>query len=118
VVGAKTTLDRLTSLRAAAALGVFMVHLSQYDVWRLPLNLSSEGYVGVGFFFTLSGFILVIAAPAGDSARAFYRRRFARIYRGYLTMVIVALVVPVVAASRGPLEVRLGHPDAIVVSCE
>jgi peptidoglycan/LPS O-acetylase OafA/YrhL len=95
-----------------------MVHLSQYDVWRLPLNLSSEGYVGVGFFFTLSGFILVIAAPAGDSARAFYRRRFARIYRAYLTMVIVVLVVPVVAASRGPLEVRLGHPDAIVVSCE
>lgn len=105
MVGAKTTLDRLTSLRAAAALGVFMVHLSQYDVWRLPLNLSSEGYVGVGFFFTLSGFILVIAAPASDSPRAFYRRRFARIYPAYPTMVIVALVVPVVAASRGPLEV-------------
>ncbi|HEY1776772.1 MAG TPA: acyltransferase [Solirubrobacteraceae bacterium] len=103
-MGTRTTLDRLTSLRAAAALGVFLVHLSQYDVWRLPLNLSSEGYVGVGFFFTLSGFILVIAAPASDRPRAFYRRRFARIYPAYLTMVIVALVVPVVAASRGPLE--------------
>jgi len=105
VLGAKTRLDRLTSLRAAAALGVFMVHLSQLDVWRLPANLSSEGYVGVGFFFILSGFILVIAAPANDSPRAFYRRRFARIYPAYLVMVLVALVVPVVTGSRGPLEV-------------
>jgi peptidoglycan/LPS O-acetylase OafA/YrhL len=98
-------LNRLTSLRAAAAVGVFLVHLRQYNVWQLPANLSANGYTGVGFFYILSGFILVMASPANDRVAAFYRRRFARVYPSSFVMVFVALAVPVVADSRGPWEI-------------
>jgi peptidoglycan/LPS O-acetylase OafA/YrhL len=96
----RLTLNHLTSLRAAAALAVFFFHLRQYGQWQLPLHQATNGYAGVGFFFVLSGFILVISTPAGDTAPRFYRRRFARIYPAYFVMTLVAVAMPVVAVSR------------------
>jgi peptidoglycan/LPS O-acetylase OafA/YrhL len=48
-------------------------------------ELSSIGYVGVSFFFVLSGFILVYTCQ-GESVNAlkFWRTRFARIYPAYV----------------------------------
>lgn len=87
-------LDSLTGLRAVAALVVFLSHAR----WLVPnleiasvegheLNvrmLVQQGNVGVSFFFLLSGFVLAWAHRSGGPARAFYGRRFARIYPNQL----------------------------------
>jgi peptidoglycan/LPS O-acetylase OafA/YrhL len=94
------TLDRLTSLRALAALSVFAYHLGHLHVWQ-PARAAAFGYLGVSFFFVLSGFILVWSASPRDTAWRFYRRRFARIYPAYVATLVVACVVPTVAVYRG-----------------
>lgn len=72
-------LRRLTSLRWFAALAVFVNHFGNRLGWRDPI-FPTLGYAGVGLFFVLSGVVLTWSSPDGDTARAFYRRRFARIY--------------------------------------
>jgi peptidoglycan/LPS O-acetylase OafA/YrhL len=48
-------------------------------------ELSSVGYVGVSFFFVLSGFILVYTCQGKSvNVMKFWRTRFARIYPAYL----------------------------------
>jgi peptidoglycan/LPS O-acetylase OafA/YrhL len=55
-------------------------------------RLASLGYLGVSFFFVLSGFILVYTYSGRDfTARDFWHARFARIYPAYATSLIVAL---------------------------
>ena len=58
-------LPRLTSLRAFAALAVFVFHLHAEDVASLPWGIARIGGTGVAFFFVLSGFVL-----AGHAAGA------------------------------------------------
>lgn len=54
----KTKLDQLTGLRYFAALLVFLSH-SNWDGSNLHLaKIFESGYVGVSFFFLLSGFVL------------------------------------------------------------
>jgi peptidoglycan/LPS O-acetylase OafA/YrhL len=78
----------LTSLRFFAALHVFVFHMYAMKIASgtgLARQISSIGYVGVSFFFVLSGFILVYTyADRQISAREFWRARFARIYPAYL----------------------------------
>ncbi|HEY1265582.1 MAG TPA: acyltransferase [Terriglobales bacterium] len=86
-------LPALTSLRFFAALHVvifhlFSMHLTQGPGWYR--KLSSIGYVGVGLFFVLSGFILVYTyAGRGTRPLEFWRARFARIYPAYLFSLLV-----------------------------
>ena len=56
----------LTSLRFVFAFMVFMLHICNSDIaasfdkpsqW-LAVNVFKEGYIGVGFFFMLIGFIM------------------------------------------------------------
>lgn len=98
--GRRISLDRLTSLRALAALAVFAYHVGQYNVWS-PAKLAGFGYAGVAFFFTLSGFVLVWSARPDDTAGRFFQRRFARIYPSYLAVLLIACIVPRVAVYRG-----------------
>lgn len=77
-------LPALTSLRFFAALAVVFFHLHALHITSGQAwfhKLSSLGYVGVSFFFVLSGFILVYTY-AGHTWKAsvFWRARFARIY--------------------------------------
>jgi peptidoglycan/LPS O-acetylase OafA/YrhL len=95
-------LDRLTAARALAALAVFGFHLERWDVLDLPL--AGVGYVGVGFFFLLSGFVLTWGTRADVGALTFYRRRFARIWPSHVVMLLAAAVVPVVAVGDGWLR--------------
>ena len=50
----------LTSLRFVFAFMVFLKHISSdYNNKKwISVNIFAEGYIGVGFFFMLSGFIL------------------------------------------------------------
>lgn len=73
----------LTSLRFVAALAVFCWHVG----W---LRTYQTGYVGVSFFFVLSGFILTYAYQGRftrlrrNPVLGFYRSRLARIYPVYV----------------------------------
>ncbi len=98
-----TALPRLTSLRVFAALVVVAFHLSVWEVLHLP-GLAAVGYVGVGFFFILSGLVLAWGTSPGLPARTFLRRRFARVWPSHAVMFAVIAVVPVVAVARGWAE--------------
>ncbi|SDP69497.1 Peptidoglycan/LPS O-acetylase OafA/YrhL, contains acyltransferase and SGNH-hydrolase domains [Klenkia soli] len=93
-------LPRLTSLRIVAALAVAVFHLQGRDVVAIPGALADSWYVGVAFFFVLSGFVLAWGTRPGLPAGTFWRRRFARIWPSHLVMVGVAAVVPVVQTQR------------------
>jgi peptidoglycan/LPS O-acetylase OafA/YrhL len=81
-------LPALTSLRFFAALHVVLFHLYAMNIFAgtgFYHALAAIGYVGVSFFFILSGFILVYTYADRDfSAWHFWRARFARIYPAYL----------------------------------
>ncbi len=91
-------LRSLTALRFPAALAVFLVHAPLTRPGAVAL---SSGYVGVGFFFLLSGFILTFNYSEPFSLRRFYTARFARIYPVHLFAMIVAIAV-LVFAGGGP----------------
>jgi len=82
-------LEGLTALRFFAAFHVILFHLYVEGVLAVGpwwyRNFASIGYVGVNFFFVLSGFILVYTyvEPNLDPQR-FWQARFARIYPAYL----------------------------------
>lgn len=82
--GLRTDLPRLTSLRAFAALAVFGFHCGTVLNWAVAQRLAGVGYVGVSFFFVLSGFVFAWSIPPGRPARDFYRRRLARVYTMHL----------------------------------
>jgi peptidoglycan/LPS O-acetylase OafA/YrhL len=87
LASARPRLPALTSLRFFAAFHVVIFHLLATQVVRGPewfQKLSSVGYLGVSFFFVLSGFILVYTyAGRTLSVKDFWRARFARIYPAY-----------------------------------
>lgn len=87
----------LTSLRFFAALGVFLIHYNQLYlqstnsviVYLRPIFF--EGYLWVGFFFILSGFIISYSQGKKnekDTPSHFLLKRFARIYPVHLLMLI------------------------------
>lgn len=86
----------LTSLRFVFAFMVFMSHYILFDKETNPFlhHIFYEGYVGVSFFFVLSGFILAYVYQQSFqenkvSKRFFYVARLARIYPLHiLTMLI------------------------------
>jgi len=79
----------LTGLRAVAAWWVVAFHFARGLVPSPLARLIGSGHVAVDLFFVLSGFVLAhrcnlseLSTPAGR--RAFYWRRFARLYPVYL----------------------------------
>jgi peptidoglycan/LPS O-acetylase OafA/YrhL len=84
----------LTTLRFFAALHVVLFHMRVIDIlpggsWWYQ-NFASIGFVGVNFFFVLSGFILVYTYGPNVNARNFWWARFARVYPAYLLSLIIA----------------------------
>jgi peptidoglycan/LPS O-acetylase OafA/YrhL len=87
-------LPALTSVRFFAALHVCVFHMYAMKIASgggVFHRIASIGYVGVNFFFVLSGFILVYTyADRGTSEREFWWARFARIYPAYLFSLLIA----------------------------
>ncbi|MTD13704.1 acyltransferase family protein [Nakamurella sp. YIM 132087] len=96
--GPVNRLDSLTGLRFFGALAVVLLHTIANRSLNDPIvsipglsRVAELGYLGVTFFFMLSGFVLTWNARARDTKRAFYRRRFARIYPLHLATALAAL---------------------------
>ncbi len=95
-------INSLTSLRFFFAFAVFLSHLTFVETdnktWNwLKMNVFFEGYLGVGFFFILSGFVLAlnyqnkINKPHEFSLKNFYINRVARIYPLHLLTFVIML---------------------------
>lgn len=87
-------LDALTGLRWWAAFVVFLYHMLVFA----PLSgnvdrVLSHGYLGVTFFFVLSGFVLTWSLSSRISRSTFYWRRFARIYPAHVVALLFAIPV-------------------------
>ncbi|MGZ3429441.1 MAG: acyltransferase family protein [Polyangia bacterium] len=98
-------IDALTGLRPFASFYVFFFHFGRPLVATWPpwaRSLAGSGYVGVSFFYVLSGFVLAVSyrsrIAAGDfSHRRFLARRLSRLVPAYLFA--LALLMPL---SLGP----------------
>lgn len=91
----------LTSLRFLFAIWVVFAHTGLDPYYgsvasnsEIFINLSQHGYLGVSFFFVLSGFILVISVKNEFKIREFYVNRFSRIYPTYLLAMSISLYIP------------------------
>jgi peptidoglycan/LPS O-acetylase OafA/YrhL len=87
-------LPAVTSLRFFAAFHVALFHMKEMGVLKGPawlVALAGIGYVGVSFFFVLSGFILVYTYAGRDiELREFWQTRFARIYPAYIFSLVLS----------------------------
>nr|WP_246290208.1 acyltransferase [Nocardioides marinus] len=79
----------MTGLRFVAAAAVVLHHTVG---WQTPV--AGLGYLGVSFFFVLSGFVLTWAGSMRCGARSFWRHRFARIYPLHLVVLVLVLTLP------------------------
>src|SRR5689334_10377921 len=103
----------LTGLRAIAAYFVVLFHYgsSFANSVGVPYPIGkvlSNGYLGVSFFFVLSGFILAYnyrnPLTTWSAKKAFFLARFSRIYPVY----IVALLASFLIGSRFVESVSIG----------
>jgi peptidoglycan/LPS O-acetylase OafA/YrhL len=102
--GRPAPLHALTGLRFVAALHVLLFHFGSPLASWLPTwahRIVGSGFVGVGLFFLLSGFILAYSYPElGESwvaRRQFWLARFARVYPVFAAAFVAS--VPFVVAS-------------------
>ena len=105
----------LTSLRFIFAIMVFASHLkflskSESKVLRWVYeNIFYEGYIGVGFFFILSGFILAYTYQdsfiKGNSSNfKFYIARLARIYPLHLLTFVLSIPLTLNILANSPIS--------------
>ncbi|MEU2455924.1 acyltransferase [Streptomyces sp. NPDC012765] len=106
----RAKLPSLTGLRFFAALSVFFFHSSLTDSPippNAPINpfadasiadgfstaFGKAGYLGVSFFFVLSGFVLAWAAKPGERVTAFLRRRLLKIFPNHVVVFAAAMLL-------------------------
>ncbi|MBZ9594571.1 MULTISPECIES: acyltransferase family protein [Streptomyces] len=106
----RAKLPSLTGLRFFAALSVFFFHSSLTDSPippNAPINpfadatiadgfstaFGKAGYLGVSFFFVLSGFVLAWAAKPGERVTAFLRRRLLKIFPNHIVVFAAAMLL-------------------------
>ncbi|ATN86223.1 acyltransferase family protein [Coxiella burnetii] len=100
----------LTGLRALAAFDVFFSHFPIKGLPPFLQGIFSQGYIGVGVFYVLSGFLIAYNYypsfnPSFRWCRRFWWRRFARIYPVYL-LILLATALLLVA-----FQLRQAHPQ-------
>jgi peptidoglycan/LPS O-acetylase OafA/YrhL len=99
-------LPSLTGMRFIAAVLVFITHVAASRMFSdasisdfLDRYLSRAGYLGVSFFFVLSGFILTWTARPDDTTTRFYRRRLVKIYPNHFVTWAAGLALMVWAGT-------------------
>ncbi|MEU4745651.1 acyltransferase, partial [Actinosynnema sp. NPDC023658] len=112
----RRSLPSLTGLRFVVAFFVFCFHVTLFNSPvppHGPINpfadeglaqglewfFSKAGYLGVSFFFVLSGFVLTWSAVDGETMRAFWRRRVLKIFPNHLVMFAAAMILFAAAAT-------------------
>jgi len=98
----------LDGLRGLSILGVLWHHTTTGIPW---LTVTFRGFLGVDLFFVISGFLITTLllrerrATGGVSLRAFYVRRFLRIFPPYygllLALTVLVVLVPGLHAAAG-----------------
>jgi peptidoglycan/LPS O-acetylase OafA/YrhL len=137
-------LDALTGLRWLAAFWVFGYHMQVFGPLPAPFDVPLRlGFLGVTFFFVLSGFVLTWSMRSSLPISTFYVRRFARIWPSHMVALLLAIpvfytltqpdhswvkplsipilllsVVLLQGFSRDPLILFSGNPAAWTLSCE
>lgn len=87
-------LDGLTGLRWWAAFLVFLFHMRVFAPLPGPISkIFDQGYLGVTFFFVLSGFVLTWSLRPDVPLSTFYWRRFARVWPAHAVAMLLALPV-------------------------
>ncbi|ONI82908.1 hypothetical protein ALI144C_17765 [Actinosynnema sp. ALI-1.44] len=116
---ATTRLPTLTGMRFFAAILVFVCHAFGSRIFLddgvndvLSDKVSRLGWVGVSFFFILSGFVLTWTARPGDTVRRFWRRRMVKIFPNHLATWAVATIFMVVAGTATFLSIG---PSALLI---
>lgn len=120
-------LPSLTGLRALLAFLVILTHATlvlgpyrdfgPYSILGITAPFAT---FAVSTFFVLSGFVLTWSARPDDTNRAFWRRRFFKIFPNHVTMLALVLLfillfgaAPYLSISRVPGPVR---PDMVVAN--
>ncbi|MBD3003668.1 acyltransferase [Streptomyces sp. 5-10] len=119
-LSAPVRLSSLTGLRFVAAFAVFASH-TYLALWfdgdwegDTPATVALiTARSGVGFFFVLSGFVLAWSARPGDRARAFWRRRAAKIYPTHAVTWFAAMVL--IHWTGGQVAARQAVPNLLLV---
>ena len=113
-------LGALTSIRFFAALAVVFFHIGFTPVSKISPSaglMVNSGYVAVGLFYVLSGFVLAYNySGLKIDRRAFYAARFARLYPVYFLALVLALPIFLWRVSAGSeySPVRLATSLALV----
>jgi peptidoglycan/LPS O-acetylase OafA/YrhL len=106
-------LGSLTGMRFFAALGVVLIHVggqfSPHGGWVAAAE--GFGYIGVSFFFVLSGFVLTWSS-ADQPARRFWWLRFARVWP---TQAVFAVFAMTVIAAKEQIPGPLGRAADMVL---
>src|SRR2546429_3677667 len=115
-------LNALTTLRFFAALHVVLFHMRVIGIlpggpWWYQ-QFAGIGFVGVNFFFVLSGFILVYTYDGASlNVRKFWWARFVRIYPAYILSLIVAAPFFFFAVGHLGLRVFSWIIEVFVLAC-
>ena len=112
-------IDALTGLRPFASLYVFFFHFGRPLVAHAPAPLralASSGFVGVSFFYVLSGFVLAIGekqrvAEGTFDHRGFIARRLSRVAPAYFAAWLL-LIAPLLLG--GESSVNASVPGGIL----
>lgn len=88
-------LDALTGLRCLAAVNIVFFHFSNPQSFGLLAPVVNAGYIALGLFFLLSGFVLAYnyagQARSGKLDRVrFWKARFTRLYPVYLLSLLMS----------------------------
>ena len=103
-------LNALTSIRFFAAINIVFFHFSDPQIFGFLAPVVNAGYIALGLFFLLSGFVLAYnysgSARAGTLDRArFWKARFTRLYPVYLLSLLLSwrMVAPEYGAHAQPV---------------